>query len=340
MPSQADVAGNYGSLGKMVKNEEMVKETSGNQPKIAAVVVTYNRRVLLEGCINALLQQDRPLDEILVIDNASTDDTAEIIAKKYNDKVTHVRLGENVGGAGGFYQGIRLAYEKGHDWIWVMDDDVEPMPDALRVLVGSPAFSDPSVGYLASLVLDSDLKAQVSPYRRFNRLMATCPAVDESSLDQPLVPIEAAGFLGGMIRREAIDAVGLPLKDLFIYWDDTEFIHRISRQFKVFLVPASRVVHRYVWVPPARRKILGLLRIPVGVPIAQAWRFYYNLRNSIFIRTRYASPWLAPLIPMVVLTRPLGTTLLFYDHKLARFKLLWQAAMDGVLGRLGRRVSP
>ena len=315
-------------------------ETSSNQPKIAAVVVTYNRRALLEGCLDALLRQDRPLDEILVIDNASPDDTAEMLAEKYNGRVTHVRLEENVGGAGGFYEGIRLAYEKGYDGIWVMDDDVEPMPDALRVLAESPAFSDPSVGFLASLVLDSNLKAQTSPYRRFNRLMAACPAIDEGSLEQSLVPIEAAGFLGGMIRRKAIDAVGLPLKDLFIYWDDTEFIHRISKRFGVFLVPASKVVHRYVWVPPPRRKILGLLRIPSGVPIAQAWRFYYNIRNSIFIRTRYASPWLAPLIPMVVLTRPVGTTLLFYDHKVARFKLLWQAAVDGIFGRLGRRVSP
>jgi len=324
----------------MESNKEPFMATSNNQPKIAAVVVTYNRRALLDGCLDALLRQDRPLDEILVIDNASTDDTAEMLAKKYNGKVTHVRLEENVGGAGGFYEGIRLAYEKGHDWIWVMDDDVEPLADALRVLAGSSAFSDPSVGFLASLVLDSNLKAQISPYRRFNRLMAACPAIDEGSLDRPLVPIEAAGFLGGMIRREAIDTVGLPLKDLFIYWDDTEFIYRISRRFKVFLVPASKVVHRYVWVPPPRRSILGTLTKGSTVPVSQTWRFYYNLRNSIFIRTRYVKPWLAPLIPVLAVAKPLGAALLFNDHKFARCKILCQAAIDGVLGRLGKRINP
>ena len=304
------------------------------------MVVTYNRCALLEACLEALFRQDRPLDEILVIDNASTDGTAEMMRKKYSDKVTYVGLEQNVGGAGGFYEGIRLAYEKGHDWVWVMDDDVEPMTDALSALIESPAFNDPTVGFLASLVLNPNLKAQIFPYRRFNRLMAACPAVNEDTLKEPLVPIEAAGFLGGMIRREAIDTVGLPLKDLFIYWDDTEFIFRISRRFKVFLVPASKVVHHYVWVPPRGSKALGLLRKPSGVPFSQAWRVYYNLRNSILIRTRYASRWLVPLIPLAVLIRPLGATLLFYDHKIARCKLLWHAAVDGMLGRSGRRINP
>lgn len=314
--------------------------TSSSHPRIAAVVVTYNRRALLEGCLDALIRQERPLNEILVIDNASTDDTAEVLTEKYNRSVTHVRLEENVGGAGGFYEGIRLAHEKGYDWIWVMDDDVEPAPEALKALVESPAFSDPSVGFLASLVLDSNLKAQVFPYRRFNCLMAACPAISEGSLDQPLVPIEAAGFLGGMVRREAIDAVGLPVKDLFIYWDDTEFIYRISRRFKVFLVPASKVVHRYVWLPPPRTSILGKMSRGPAVPLGETWRFYYNLRNSIFIRTRYVKPWLAPLVPVLVITRPLGAALVFYDHKVARCKILCQATIDGILGRLGKRISP
>lgn len=340
MPSQAGGAEGYGSPGKMVKNEEMVEKTSSNQAKIAAVVVTYNRRALLEGCLDALLRQERPLNEILVIDNASTDDTADVIRRKYNGRITYVRLEENVGGAGGFYEGIRLAYENGHDWIWVMDDDVEPMADALSALAKSPAMGDPAVGYLASLVLDSNLNVQTLHYRRFSWLMAACPAVNQGLLDRPLVPIEAAGFLGGMIRREAIDKVGLPLKDLFIYWDDTEFIFRISRRFKVFLVPSSKVVHRFVWAPPPRSEFLGFLKRPSGVPLTQAWRTYYIIRNSIFIRTRYARPWAAPLIPIVVLVRPMGTTILFYDHKLARCKLLWQAVYDGILGRLGKRVSP
>lgn len=88
--------------------------------KVAAVVVTYNRKELLRECLQALLNQTRPLDEIIVVDNASTDGTDQMIPEEF-PQITHVRLPENIGGAGGFHEGMKLAYEKGHDWIWVMD---------------------------------------------------------------------------------------------------------------------------------------------------------------------------------------------------------------------------
>ncbi|MCL5670413.1 MAG: hypothetical protein M1423_03825, partial [Acidobacteria bacterium] len=219
-------------------------------------------------------------------------------------------------------------------------DDVEPTSDAMKALVESPAFNDPSVGYLASLVLDSNLKAQVFPYRRLNRLMEPCPAVNEESLRQSLIPIEAAGFLGGLIRREAISAVGLPLKDLFIYWDDTEFIYRISRKHKVFLVPSSKVIHRCAWVPPRRRKLADFWKEGSGVPFPQAWRTYYVVRNTIFVRTRYLKFWFAPFITVKTVIKPAAVAIFFRDHKVARCKLLWKATIDGILGRLGKRVSP
>lgn len=346
----------------MVSMKELSTETSSSRPRIAAVVVTYNRCALLEGCLDALIRQDRPLDEILVIDNASTDSTAAMLEEKYNGKITHVRLEENVGGAGGFYEGIRLAYEKGHDWIWAMDDDLEPARDALKALVESPAFGDPSVGLLASLVLDAKAPNRNSPYQQFSGILAACPdsdgwipvgrghykrfnstmnfrlVVDGNSLNSPLVPIEAAGFLGVMVRRDAMKAVGLPRKDLFIFWDDTEFIYRISRHFKVFLVPPSKVIHRKHWAP--RASFPGLMRKGRGIPHAQVWRLYYYIRNEIFFRKKYAKPWIAPFVPAMVLIRATAAAILFYDHPLTRCKLICHGAIDGVLGRLGKRVRP
>ena len=88
--------------------------------KICAVVVTYNRLELLKGTIEKLLTQSRKLDEIIIIDNKCTDGTSEYL-KTIEDKVTPVFLDENLGGAGGFNKGIKIAYEKGHDYIWIID---------------------------------------------------------------------------------------------------------------------------------------------------------------------------------------------------------------------------
>lgn len=335
-------------------------QTPDNHPRIAAVVVTYNRRALLEGCLDALIRQDRPADEILVIDNASTDGTGELLKEKFDGKITHVRMDKNLGGSAGFYEGIRLAYEKGYDWIWSMDDDVEPVHDALKALTESPAFNDPSVGLLASLVLDARPPNHNSSFQQFCGVLAACPdsdgwvpvgrghykrfdsvmnfrlVADENSLQSSVIPIEAAGFLGIMVRRDAVTSVGLPLKDLFIFWDDGEYVYRISRRFKVFLVPSSRVLHRQYQLPDQRLKVLGYEKKGAGIPTAQPARLYYYVRNEIFVRQKYAKPWLAPFVPVLVLTKSVIAAFLFYDHPFTRCKVLLQAGIDGVLGRLGK----
>jgi rhamnopyranosyl-N-acetylglucosaminyl-diphospho-decaprenol beta-1,3/1,4-galactofuranosyltransferase len=104
---------------------------------IAAVVVTFNRRALLVECVDALLPQTVPLDQIFIIDNASTDGTEELVRLKgFADhaRITYIRMQKNSGGSGGFYEGMRIAFEKNYDWIWVMDDDAEPEVNALETL--------------------------------------------------------------------------------------------------------------------------------------------------------------------------------------------------------------
>lgn len=102
---------------------------------IAAVVVTYNRKELLRQNLNSLLAQTRPVDEIIVMNNASTDGTAEMLAREFKyPQITVVTMPENIGAAGGFHEGMKLAYEKRYDWIWVMDDDAFPYKDALERL--------------------------------------------------------------------------------------------------------------------------------------------------------------------------------------------------------------
>ena len=101
--------------------------------RIVAVVVTYNRLALLTGLIERLRQVPE-CDEILVVDNASTDGTGEWLAAQ-SDVVGHT-LPTNTGGAGGFHEGLRLAMERGADLAWLMDDDGKPEVATLGQLLG------------------------------------------------------------------------------------------------------------------------------------------------------------------------------------------------------------
>lgn len=100
--------------------------------RVCAVIATYNRKELLRECLQSVLSQTRLPDHILVVDNASTDGTQEML-KEESPQVEVLRLPENQGGAGGFHEGMKRAYEEGFDWLW---HDLEYTARVLRRGVG------------------------------------------------------------------------------------------------------------------------------------------------------------------------------------------------------------
>ena len=140
---------------------KQTNQRTSQHDEVAAVIVTYNRRALLEQCLGAILQQTRPIDELVIWNNASSDDT-ELFLKEYpwpqGIEIQVHHSSKNIGGAGGFKEGLKRAYQQGHDWIWVMDDDTIPRPDCLHELLrGKDKCADlGSAKILASKVLWKD----------------------------------------------------------------------------------------------------------------------------------------------------------------------------------------
>ena len=101
-----------------------------------AVIVTFNRSAKLMKVLDAIKAQTQRPDIVLVVDNASTDDTAALVQARAagDDTIRHLRLPENVGGAGGFHAGMKAAYQMGGQYFWVSDDDAYPHPDAIERL--------------------------------------------------------------------------------------------------------------------------------------------------------------------------------------------------------------
>jgi GT2 family glycosyltransferase len=147
------------------------------------------------------------------------------------------------------------------------------------------------------------------------------------------IPLVANGWAGVLICRRAIREAGLPRKELFIFCDDMEYTYRISRRFRVLLIPCGRVVHRSDgrWV----KKAFGGRAESVRWPTGQLWRLYYDVRNRVFFVSRNTDAWMVPFILPLILARKVAGIVLFDKGKLQRLRVLLCAAWDGAMGRLG-----
>jgi GT2 family glycosyltransferase len=224
----------------------MNSQNSQSRISVAAVIVTRDRLALLQESVAAVRAQTRRPDEIIVVNNESSDGTGEWLDAEAAADADFIVIHQgNTGGAGGFNTGIRAAYERGHSWFWVLDDDTIATPTALEKLLEAPPASDSRCGFLASLVRWTDgspHKMNMVPAR--DALYNGRPFWYGSVMQDGCVPITRATFVSALIRREAVAKVGLPIKEFFIWCDDIEFTYRISRKFSGYFVLGSEVLHK------------------------------------------------------------------------------------------------
>ena len=205
---------------------------------VCAVVVTYNRLELLKQCVEALRAQSTGCD-ILIVDNASTDGTAQWAAGQRDCRYRNT--GSNLGGAGGFNRGMRWAVEAGYGFVWVMDDDTLPEPQALEKLLEADRALGGNYGWLSSVALWTD-----GGECKMNRQKLKKSYYDYSPfLKYGLVQAEQATFVSLFLRSDVICRFGLPITEFFIWGDDLEFTRRIAVRGRVpcFLAGQSQVVH-------------------------------------------------------------------------------------------------
>lgn len=259
---------------------------------VAVVVVTYNRAALLSGMLDGLAAQSRAPDAVLVVDNASTDATGEVLrerATRGDLPLQVVTPGENLGGAGGFHLGMRRAWEAGHDRIWLMDDDVVPAPDALEVLLryDEPCLAATREDLAGRLVekaaLDFDLAnpLAIRPKRAtVDERYATRAAMPE------LVELHNVAFEGFLVRRDVIDAIGLPDPGFFIFYDDVDFAVRARRSGRTIWALRDAVLVRQLDFNQ-QHDLSG-------------WKGYYMYRNLFVVHLRYGENPLVRLKPLLI----------------------------------------
>lgn len=231
-------------------------------PRIAAIVVTYNRPDYLRRCIYALVDQTVPELSIIVVDNCSDSPTQAVLAEFPG--VTTWRSTENLGGAGGFSLGVRHAIDLGFDFLWLMDDDTAPEADALESLLLAQK-SVPHAGFIAPLVVTDDSDGRVIPTHLPSFIAKR--SVQASNVGSGLVAVSHATFVGVLVSVSAASVIPPPIASYFIWHDDLEYTSRLARESGGYFTYRARVRH------PAGGDRKDL-----------AWRLRYAVRNAIWLQ--------------------------------------------------------
>jgi GT2 family glycosyltransferase len=241
---------------------------------IAAVVVTFNRADLLDDVIRHIDAQTRVPDVLIVIDNNSTDHTASVVQKHIDlrrMRIDYMALDANIGGAGGFYTGMKKAYEDGYDLIWLMDDDTMPEVDALLHLEQDLNSFEGATSYLPAFICSTVLWKNDD----LCEMNIPTPVWDWPRFlygQQQVALVDTCSFVSVLIRREKIKACGYPIKEFFIWYDDAEYTMRLSKNAYPGLLSMRSKVHHYL----GENKGVNFALINK----ANAWKYRYGIRNQ------------------------------------------------------------
>jgi Predicted glycosyltransferases len=234
---------------------------------VAAIVVTYNRISLLKECIESIRIQSYKDFTIIVVNNGSTDETAEWLNQQ-SDLVVITQV--NSGGAGGFYSGIKYACEHGFAYSWIMDDDVIANTDALQNLM---KYSNDIKGFLCSHVLDINGAPCNVPKISTIKSGVTDELLWGEKLIDNLLRVDVTSFVSLFFRNSIVYEIGLPYKEYFIWGDDTEYTTRISSLYPSYIALGSIVIHK--------RKIQSALSILKETDKNRIRNYFYAYRNRI-----------------------------------------------------------
>ena len=289
------------------------------EQRVVAVVVTFNRLGLLRTLVGRLGEVEG-LDEVVVVDNASTDGTGKWLAGR--DDVVVRSLARNTGGAGGFHEGLRIAVERGADLVWLMDDDGLPDPDCLDTLLPYAG----SLDFWGPLVVDeADPSRLVFPIRLpgratvVHRLDDVRRAAEDGLIRDVVIP-----FNGVLVTRELAERIGYPREEYFIWGDDHEYRLRAEKAgARIATVVDAQVRHPSVG--------------DLGTPMAFGRSTYnhspsdlkaYCMGRNNLVNLRDYRGWPAALAFV-------AKTVWFYTltrRDPARLRLMLRAMRDGVRG--------
>lgn len=253
-------------------------------PHVSCVILNWNGWADTIECLGALRTCKYPDLTIIVVDNGSTDDSIVRIKSAYPD-VLLLESGSNLGFSGGNNIGIRHALGHGADYVWLLNNDARPAPDALYALVAK-ALSDSDIGAVASICYYSDEPSKVQAWAgsRVNLWIGYGRLCTQPHGDDWFHSLNGTSML---VRRGAIEDVGLLDEGFFLYWEDTEFCLRLRRNgWRIAAAPDSRVLHKVNASTGGNKIVLDRYQTASGLRLLRLYSPMPTLGQFLFLTVR------------------------------------------------------
>ena len=308
--------------------------------KIYVLIVTFNRIEYLKKLLIKLLELD--VKGVCIIDNKSNDNTNNDLVKmgfainsnegilqksKVKDKeIIYYRNEDNLGGAGGFSKGFELMKDFEWDYLWVMDDDVLPddkcLENLLKYQTEEVQITIPNRttagGFEEKVCTKINLK---NPFKIFMK-KKTKRAIENE--DENIRVVDMA-FEGPLFNRKIIEKVGLPDKNYFLQFDDTDYATRACKYTNIELIKDA---HLYKQIIPSKNKNKYM-----------NWKDYYAYRNDIIYCKKYGANFMVKYITPIFLWINL-TCKAIIKCKFKNMKVINKAFIDGYSNKKGKTVNP
>jgi glycosyltransferase involved in cell wall biosynthesis len=310
----------------------------GTDMRVLAHIHTFNDADIIDRTVEAVRRQTRPVDAILIVDNASSDGTLEQPSVKH---ATVLRQSENTGTSGAVYTGLQFAIEQNYDWIWVFDADSTPEPDALEKLLDLyaswPEAQQNETAFLACTHynVEDGVPQLAGIFGKYGFTRA------DPNPQARHYPCHVCIWSGCLYRVAAVRQIGLPNADYVLDWGEGEYGYRVMRAgYKGFICLDAVLQHNirgYMSLNTVKLVKLGpaTWKVTEFAPI----RCYYYCRNPVYFALYDGTRgriWLLRGVTTRVMTLVLNFLLQPRDHG-AQIRACLRGLWHGLTGNIVAR---
>jgi len=259
-------------------------------PRVSIIILNWNGLEDTIECLESLKKINYPNYEVILVDNGSKGNDAQVLEEKFGDYIHLIRNDKNYGYTGGNNIGMRyVVRDSASEYLLILNNDTIVAPDFLAQMI-KVAKSESSIGIVGP---------KVYYYHFPNRIQSAGGKVNMRTGQASLIGVkeidvgqynrqQEVDYVFGcclLIKKEVIQKVGLFDESYFCYWDETDYCFRAREAgYKVVRIPEAKIWHK------ASIKLKVWDKTPTGNK-ASGLSYYYMARNNFKFMRKYAVKW-------------------------------------------------